>query len=89
MFEMSLIMLGPLLTYLQTYAGFLFKTKIKAHTKLTVVMWCQIFDRKSRAPSCSDNRRQLAPRQACGQDEKNKKEEKMFSKASLDSLDAG
>ena len=31
--------------------GFLEKTKIKAYTKLTVVMCCQIFYRKSVAPS--------------------------------------
>ena len=31
-------------------AGFLINTKMKADTKLTV-MWCQIFDRKSTAPS--------------------------------------
>ena len=31
--------------------GFLVKTKMKAYTKLTVVMCCQIVDRKSVAPS--------------------------------------
>ena len=34
--------------------GCLGKTKIKAFTKLTVVMCCQIVDRKSVAPSSSD-----------------------------------
>ena len=35
------------------------KTKIKAYTKLTVVMCCQIRDRRSVAPSSGDFRRRL------------------------------
>ena len=42
--------LGPILTCLQTSAGFLIDTKIKADTKLTVVIRCQIFARKSVVP---------------------------------------
>ena len=37
--------------------GFLGKSKMKAYTKLTVVMCCQIVDRKSVAPSSGDRRR--------------------------------
>ena len=37
--------------------SFLGKTKIKTYTKLTVVMCCQIFDRKSVAQSSDDQRR--------------------------------
>ena len=48
---------------LEAFLGFLGKTKIKAYTQLTVVMWCQIL-----APSSGDFRRRLAPRYACGQD---------------------
>ena len=33
------------------------KKKIKAYTKLTVVMFCQICDRRSVAPSSGDFRR--------------------------------
>ena len=46
--------------------GFLVKTKMKAYTKLTVVMCCQIVARKSVAPSSGDFRRRPAPRYACG-----------------------
>ena len=49
--------LGPIKTCLEAFLGFLDKTKIKAYTKLTVVMCCQIFDRKSVAPSSGDFRR--------------------------------
>ena len=43
--------------------GFLIDTKIKADIKRTV-MWCQIFDRRSKAPSSGDfggNRRHGRP----------------------------
>ena len=36
--------LGPIWTPLQATGGFLIKTKIKAYTKLTVVICCQIVD---------------------------------------------
>ena len=32
-------------------AGFLISTRMKADTKLTVVIWCKTFDGKSIAPS--------------------------------------
>ena len=50
---------------------FLVNTKIKADTKLTVVMWCQIFFyRKSIAPSSCDFRRRPPPRSICLQVQK-------------------
>ena len=61
--------LGPIQTRLEAIVGFLVKTKIKAHTKLTVVMCCQIVTRKSVAPSSGDFRQRPAPRYACGQDQ--------------------
>ena len=39
--------------------GFLVQTKMKAYTKLTVVMCCPICDRRSLAPSSGDFRRRL------------------------------
>ena len=45
--------LDPIYMCLQTSLGFLIDTNIKTYTKLTVVMWCQIFERKSTAPSLS------------------------------------
>ena len=45
--------------------GFRVKTKMKAYTKLTVVMCCQIVARKSVAPSSSNFRRRLAQRYTC------------------------
>ena len=49
-------------------AGSLLNTKIKADTKLTVVMKCQIFDRKSVAPS-SDIFYRQRELPVCGQDQ--------------------
>ena len=46
--------LGQIRTRSETFLGFLCKTKMKAHTKLTVLMCCQIFARKSVSPSSSD-----------------------------------
>ena len=48
--------------------GFLVKTEMKAYTKLTVVMCCQIVARMSVAPSSSDFWRRPTARYACGQD---------------------
>ena len=42
---------------------------MKVYTKLMVVMFCQIIDRKSVAPSSSNFWRQPASQQACWQDE--------------------
>ena len=42
---------------------------MKAYVKLTVVMCCQIFARKSVAPSSGNFWRQPAPRYICGQDQ--------------------
>ena len=53
--------LDPIQTRLGAFLGFLVKTKTKAYTKLTVVMFCQIVARKSAAPSSSDFRRRHAP----------------------------
>ena len=39
--------LGLIQTRLKAFVGFLGKSKIKAYTKLTVVMCCQIVDKKS------------------------------------------
>ena len=63
------LFLGPIQTCLEAFLGFLSKNKMKAYTKLTVVMCCQIVDRKSVAPSSGDFRRRPAPRYACGQDQ--------------------
>ena len=52
-------------TCLEAFLGFLAKTKMKAYTKLTVVMCCQIVARKSVAPSSGNFRRRSAPRYAC------------------------
>ena len=41
---------------------------MKAYTKLTVVMCCQIVARKSLAPSSGNFRRRSATQFACGQD---------------------
>ena len=61
--------LCPIQTRLEAFLGFLVKTKMKAYTKLTVVMCCQIVARKSVAPSSGDFRQRSAPRYACGQDQ--------------------
>ena len=54
-------MFKPHLDVFVDVLSFLIKTKIKANTKLTVIMLCQIFDRKFIAPSsgnsASDRRR--------------------------------
>ena len=42
---------GPIQTRLEEFLGFPGKTKIKAYTYLTFVVWCQIVDRKAVAPS--------------------------------------
>ena len=60
--------LGPIQTCLEAFLGFLAKTKMKAFTKLTVVMCCQIIARKSVAPYSGDFRRRLAPWYVCGHD---------------------
>ena len=61
--------LGPIQTHLEAFLDFLVKTKMKAYTKLTVVMCCQIVARNSVAPSSGDFRRRPAPRYVCGQDQ--------------------
>jgi hypothetical protein len=54
---------GPIKTRPETFLGFLEKTTMKTDTKLTVVMCCHIFERRSVAPSSSDFRRKpRAPR---------------------------
>ena len=55
------------------------KTNIKAYTKLSVVMCCQIVARKSVAPSSGYFQRQPAPHYACGQDQEFRRK-KSFSK---------
>ena len=52
----------PNLDTLRGILGFLGKTKMKAYTKLTVVMCCQIVDRKSVAPSSGEFWRRPVPR---------------------------
>ena len=49
--------------------GFFINPKIKAETKLTVVMWFQICDGKSLVPSSGDFGRRPPPGQACEQDQ--------------------
>ena len=61
------IYLGQISTHLLASGGILIKTKIKSQTKLTVVMYCQIDDKKYTAPSSGRFRRQWRRRrQACG-----------------------
>ena len=50
MFEMNKIMFRPNLDMSRGHKGFLVETKVKAYTKLTVVMCCQIFTRRSVTP---------------------------------------
>ena len=45
--------------YLEAFLGFLVKTKMKAYTKLAVVMCCPICDRRSLAPSSGNFCRRL------------------------------
>ena len=45
---------------MHTFRGI--KTKMKVDTKLTVVMWCQIFDQKSTTPSGGHFRRRRSTR---------------------------
>ena len=45
------------------------KSKMKAYTKLTFVMCCQIVARKSVGPSSGDFWRRPALRYACGEDQ--------------------
>ena len=56
MFEINNIIFRP---HLEIPRGFLVETKIKVYTKLTVVMFCQICDRSSVAPSSGDFCRRL------------------------------
>ena len=53
--------------HLKASGGFLIKIKIKAYTKLTVVMCCKIDDKKHTAPSSGRFRRRPQPPLACGQ----------------------
>ena len=48
---MNKICLGFVKTCLEAFLGFLVETKRKAYTKLTVVICCQIFAKRSVAPS--------------------------------------
>ena len=62
MFEINNIIFRPYLDMSREFLGFLAKTKLKsADTKLTVVMCCQIFDKKSVAPSSGDFRQPPVP----------------------------
>ena len=60
--------LGPISTRPEAFLGFLEQTTMKADTKLTVVMCCHIFDRRSVAQSSGDFRQKPpAPRRPwCG-----------------------
>ena len=55
------IMFRPISRCLEAFLGFLVETKRKAYTKVTVVMCCQIFDRRSVAPSRGNFRRRPSP----------------------------
>ena len=62
-----IVMFRPNFDPLQASGGFLIKTKIKAYTKLTVVMCCKIVDKKYAAPSSGRfQRRQRRWPQVCG-----------------------
>ena len=58
MFELNIIMFRPHFDMSRGVLGFLVK-KINAHTKLNVVMCCQICDKRSVAPSRGDFRWRL------------------------------
>ena len=60
--KLTKLCVGPIQTRLEAFLGFLGKTKMKAYTKLTVVMCCQIVARKSVAPSSGDFWWRPAPR---------------------------
>ena len=65
-FEKNIVMFRPNLHLLiEGPEGFPVKTKIKADTKRTFVMCCQIFDKRSTAPFSGRFRRRPAPPQAC------------------------
>ena len=61
-FKWTKLCKGLIYTCLLALSGFLGKTKIKADTKLIVVLCCQIFDRKSVAPSSGNLGWRPAPR---------------------------
>ena len=65
-----------------------FKTKIKGDTKRTIEMWCQIFHKKSEAPSSSDFCRQsdILKKRKTKIFEKNKTKKKHLVNFFLDSL---
>ena len=77
--DLKLTKLGPIQTCLEAFLGFLGKTKMKAYKKLTVVLCCQIIDRKSVAPSSGNFRRRKVPWYVCGQDQEFRRK-KSFSK---------
>ena len=60
--------LGPIHTCLDALLGFLDKPKMKAETKQTIVMCCQIVARKSVAPTSGDFCWRPVPWYAYGQD---------------------
>ena len=71
--------IGPILTRLEAFLGFLVKTKMKAYTKLTIAMCCQIFTRRSLAAISACDRRRGRPL-----DKIRNLKEKTFSRMLLD-----
>ena len=67
--KLTKLCLGLIQKRLETFFGFLVKTKMKAYTKLTVVMCCQMVASKSVAPSIGNFRRRPTLRYICGQDQ--------------------
>ena len=61
--------LGPNQKCLEAFLDLLVKTKMKAYTKLTVVMCCPIIARKFEVPSSGNFRRRPTLRYVCGQDQ--------------------
>ena len=66
-FKRTTLGLDPIQTCLETFSGFPSRTTMKAYTKLTVVMCCQIFGQRSPAPSSGNFHWRPPPLLACGQ----------------------
>ena len=59
---------------------------MKADTKVKVVIWYQIFDKKSTAPSSGDFCRRPPARKACGQDQEFREKKTIWLNCLLDSF---
>ena len=62
MFEINLIIFRPYLDVFINVYALPVQNKMNTDTKVTVVMWCKIFDRMSTAPSSGHFFRRPPPR---------------------------